>query len=249
MGVVPQRDRRSRPIVDYTYSAVNTDTISSAHQEAMQFGHALDRVLHRIYYASRRYGPPFVIKVDLADGFYRVPLLPADMPALACAFPNRPDEPLLVAIPLLLPMGWVASPPLFCSLTETITDIANDRFKNDPAKLPLHQLTQMADRPDNETPVLSPTPAHPSSLPPTVPVPHHRYPLTGTQHYKPLQYVDVYMDNFIAVAQGHPNLLKRVRTILFETIDQVLRPLHPSDAPIHRKEPISIKKLNKGDAR
>ena len=45
LGVVPQRDRRPRLIVDYSFSSVNADTVPLAPKEAMQFGRALDRVL------------------------------------------------------------------------------------------------------------------------------------------------------------------------------------------------------------
>jgi hypothetical protein len=55
------------------------------------------------------------------------------------------------------------------------------------------------------------------------------------------------MDDFIAIAQGAPSHLEKVRTTLFHTIDEVLRPLHPSDQQSARKEPISVKKLHKGD--
>ncbi|MGH8338032.1 MAG: hypothetical protein ACRETL_14690 [Gammaproteobacteria bacterium] len=60
-----------------------------------------------------------------------------------------------------------------------------------------------------------------------------------------MQYVDVYVDDFLALAQGSPR--RQLRCLLFHTIDTVLRPLVPSDGP-HRKEPISVKKLLKGDA-
>jgi len=52
-GVVPQRDRRPRTIVDYTFSNVNQDTAQLSPTAAMQFGKALHRLLHRI-----RFAPP-----------------------------------------------------------------------------------------------------------------------------------------------------------------------------------------------
>lgn len=41
LGVVPQRDRRPRLIVDYSYSGVNHETVRLAPPEAMQFGRTL----------------------------------------------------------------------------------------------------------------------------------------------------------------------------------------------------------------
>jgi hypothetical protein len=45
MGVVPQRDRRPRVIVDYSFFGVNAETVKLAPREAMQFGKALEQIL------------------------------------------------------------------------------------------------------------------------------------------------------------------------------------------------------------
>lgn len=45
LGVVPQRDRRPRLIVDYSFSGVNDDTVRLAPKEAMQFGRTLQRLM------------------------------------------------------------------------------------------------------------------------------------------------------------------------------------------------------------
>ena len=68
--------------------------------------------------------------------------------------------------------------------------------------------------------------------------------------------VEVFVDVFIALAQDHkgtgkkgrqrvPNS-RRVRCILLHGIDDVFRPLDKRDIP-HRREPVSLKKLRKGD--
>ena len=80
---------------------MNQETTPNAPQEAMQFGRAFERLLHKIHHSNRRFGQVFMIKVDLADGFYRVPLATADLPTLAVAFPSLPQEPPLVAVPSL----------------------------------------------------------------------------------------------------------------------------------------------------
>ena len=56
------------------------------------------------------------------------------------------------------------------------------------------------------------------------------------------------MDDFLGLSQGHPGLRERVRSTIFHSIDDVLRPNCPSDNE-HRKEPISLSKLAKGDAK
>jgi hypothetical protein len=69
LGVVPQRDRRPRLIVDYTFSNVNGNTLQWAPREAMQFGRALQQVLTALVHADPRYGPVHMAKIDVADGF------------------------------------------------------------------------------------------------------------------------------------------------------------------------------------
>ena len=137
-GVVPQRDRRPRWIVDYTWSEVNQETLPLAAVEAMQFGHALDRLLREILLADPAHGPVQMMKVDLSDGFYRVNLNIDDIPKLGVAFPTKPGEEQLVAFPLVLPMGWKNSPPIFSTVTETIADIANQHIQAPTSPRPHH---------------------------------------------------------------------------------------------------------------
>jgi hypothetical protein len=72
--MVPQHDRQPRLIVDYSFSDVNADTpVSLApSKKAMQFGPALQHVFSTIVHADRQYGPVYMSKIDIADGFYRV---------------------------------------------------------------------------------------------------------------------------------------------------------------------------------
>jgi hypothetical protein len=130
MGVVPQRDRRPRIIVDYSAYGLNAETVKLAPREAMQFGKALERILQAIVDADPTFGPVQMIKVDIADGFYRVWLNVHDIPKLAVALPTLHGEEPLVALPLVLPMGWTESPPYFCATTETVADITNRRLAN-----------------------------------------------------------------------------------------------------------------------
>lgn len=144
-GVVPQRDRRPRWICDYTWSGVNPETINLVPREAMQFGRALDRILREILLANPQFGPVYQNKTDLSDGFYRDDLAPDDCPKLGVVFPSRSkEEEPLVAIPLVLPMGWSESPPAFSAITETIADVANDRLRNIAYQPAPHHLDDMA---------------------------------------------------------------------------------------------------------
>jgi hypothetical protein len=61
-------------------------------------------------------------KVDLADGFYRVWLSMRAIPKLAVALLVYEGEEPMVALPLMLPMGWMDSVPYFCLPTETVAN-------------------------------------------------------------------------------------------------------------------------------
>jgi hypothetical protein len=83
----------------------------------MQFGKALTQVLTKIAHADACHRPLRLFKVDIADGFYKI--------HLAVAFPSGLDGTLLVAFPLVLPMGGVKSPPYLSLATEMIADLTN----------------------------------------------------------------------------------------------------------------------------
>ena len=104
---------RPRWICDYSWSNVNADTLPLAAMEAMQFGHALDRILREILLANPAFGPVRLMKVDISDGLYRIDLNVDDIPKLGVVFPTLNGEEPLIAFPLVLPMGWKNSPPIF----------------------------------------------------------------------------------------------------------------------------------------
>jgi hypothetical protein len=124
-GVVPQRERRPRTIIDYTFSGVNAASLPLAPTESMQFGSTLQRILQRIAYANPTFGPVNMLKFDLSDGYYRVRLAPEAALEMAVIIPGDTPTTNLIAIPLSLPMGWALSPPYFCAYTETAADLSN----------------------------------------------------------------------------------------------------------------------------
>ncbi len=259
-GVVPQRERRPRWICDYSWWNINRDTLPLAALEAMQFGHALDRILRELLLADPTLGPIYLIKLDISDGFYRIALNIEDIPKLGVAFPPLPGHEPLIAFPLVLPMGWTNSPPIFSTATETIADLANARLQQ-PGVPPPHHLDTLAESIPSPAPV---APTNMSSLPPVVRDP------SLPRSTRPLSYTDVFVDDFVAAAQdshasdsssctSHASNIsnldshasdisnrRRVRRILLHAIDDVFRPLTPSDPP-ERREPVSVKKLKQGD--
>jgi hypothetical protein len=130
MSVVPQRARRPRLIVDYSCFDLNRETLKLARKEAMQFGKALKRMLAQIVAANPVHGPVQLIKVNIADGFYRVWLNLANTPKLAASISSLKGKEPLLASPLVLPMGWTQLPPCSRAATETVTDVANHRARN-----------------------------------------------------------------------------------------------------------------------
>ena len=202
LGVVPQRGRRPRIIVDYSFWGVNAETVKLSPVEAMQFGRALEQLLFRIRHANPRFGPTYMAKTDLADGFYRLWLAARGIPNLGVVFPTEADEEPLVAFPLALPMGWVESPPYFCTATETVADLANAVPTN--LTLPPHPLEHLADTPPPalELPPTSldaPYGPRPIPLPVTLP---SLAPLKA-----PVLYHDIYVDDYLSLAQGTPRRL------------------------------------------
>ena len=239
-GVVPQRGRRPRWIGDYSWSGVNQETVPLFAGKAMQFGHALERILREILLANPSHGPVHLTKTDLSDGFYRVNLNAEDAPKLGLVFPTRPGREKLVAIPLVAPMGWKNSPPVFSAATETIADLANARLRSPDYEPTSHALDDLA---EDVAPACARPPRPWPNTKSAVAVPRERDPsLPGDT--PPLQYADIFVDDFISLAQRP--FLRRVRRALLHAVDDVFRPLDADDNP-SRREPVSLKKLRQGD--
>ena len=121
---------------------MNQDTIPLVPQESLQYGRAFDRFIRHILLADKRYGPVFLSKCDLSDEYYRLGLCIQDCPQLALSFPAKFHNDPLVAIPIVLPMGWKNSGPAFCAATETIADLANAKVATNQSRKP-HPLNQI----------------------------------------------------------------------------------------------------------
>lgn len=247
IGVVPQHDRRPRTIVDYSFYDVNDETVPLAPAESMQFGKALDRLLWKIHQADSRHGPVYISKADMADGFYRLHTQLHSIPALGVAFPSAPDGTRLVAFPLAMPMGAGPSPPFFCSVTETVADMTNaatkqHEYRNLDTPHPLEPLAETPPAPEDPS-TAGGVGTHPDKILESQPLP----PKPHKPRRKPLAYTDVFVDDFIQLVQGSRSRRRKLRRLLYKYVDKVFRPLDPSD-PSSRQQPISEKKLRKGDA-
>jgi hypothetical protein len=165
----------------------------------------------------------------------------ATIPSLGALLPTYSGEEPLVEFPLILLMGWVDSPNYLCAVTETAADLANARFSMNNLSTMPHRLAPLAE--SKPPPVEQCQNPRPSAVGSVAPPPTRS---RGPRQQR-LNYVDVYMDDFLHATQLPLKERSQARDTLFECIDQVLRPLAPTDNP-NRKEPISTKKLQKGDA-
>jgi hypothetical protein len=226
-GVVPQRERRPRPIMDYSFNGVNQSSLPIAPMQAMQFGHCLQRVLQRIAYCNPLYGPPLLAKLDLADGYYRVPLSQEASLELAVVLPADGLAEPLIGLPLSLPMGWSFSPPYFCAFTETIADLSNHRGGHLTTDHPYRHIIQTCAN----------TPSLPLTFDPAAILPYN-----PNLPASPIAYTDVYLDDFMVVAQP-PRHLTTMNTLL-QAVHSVF--CDSSDSP--RRVVVSQSKVEKGDA-
>jgi len=163
-------------------------------------------------------------KVNLADGYYRVPLSAPAALNLAVVLPSSRRCPLL-ALPLVLPMGWRDSPPYFCMVTETIADQTNNGSRPHVSEHSQEPAAAALDIPAFDQPFFSPLPPH-------------------LLAQRPLQYTDVYIDDFMLLCQlRSPAMALRRR--LFHHIDTAFRPNTIEDLSRDppRKTAISQKKL------
>ena len=174
----------------------------------MQFGNALDCILREILLSNPDLGPVSLMKIDISDRFYRVNLNIDDIPKLGVVFPTEPGQEPLVALPLVLPMGWKNSPPVFSTVTETIADLTNQRIQDPTFRPPEHHLDVMSESVASPDPSASDTPSAAPSTSPSltspVEIPVSRDPSLP----KPttcLGYVDIFVDDFMALAQGRLN--------------------------------------------
>jgi hypothetical protein len=120
-------------------------------------------------------------------------------------------------------MGWAESPPNFCAFTETITDIVNTPH------LPPTKPHPLLSRSQQHAPALTPAFTQDAIV-------------LGHASQKPLAYTDMYIDDFMVIAQrpAHTPLLNK----LLHSIDTVFH-----DPPnTLRRHVISLKKIDAGDA-
>jgi len=219
-AVKEERKRKPRLLCDHSWYPVNKDTVAHAPAEAMQFGGALQRILRLIRSANPAHGPVYLAKYDIKDGFYRLALDPLQCLRLSIILPKYDDEPQLVAVPMACTMGWVQSPPTFCAMSETATDLINDRIDSPDYEPPPHRLDNLVttgDHWDPEPMLKGPEDSASDARlqehcqPPRSSPETERAPPSNLLADRPVGATDVYMDDFIQAYQGAPSHLLRAR--------------------------------------
>ena len=230
IAMIPHKSRQFRAILDLSFPiklsngtivpSVNDATTKTAPRGAInQIGHSLQRIIHA-FATSDPDAKIFMAKWDIKDGFWRLDCEEGQEWNFCYVLPKPQGEPIQLVVPTSLQMGWIESPPYFCTASETARDVAEQYLQRPLNSLPNHKfLDRTLQHEDiNSLPELSST---------------------------PLKFVlEVYMDDYIGLAI--PTSLHQLRhfsnAVMFGIHD-----VFPPDTTNNNNDPISTKKLDKLD--
>jgi hypothetical protein len=243
LAVVPQIGRRGRMILDLSFDvrqpkpkgsrkmgpvlqhSVNKTTNVVVPEIPVR---ALGTVLPKLFRFMAATPPQQVIhfsKIDLSDGFWRL-ITSHDAAYNFCyVLPAAPgDGPPHIVVPSALQMGWKQSPAAFCAATETGRDIIQG-YIDKRTTLPSHPMEAFM------------TPARPAKK-------------QSLDSDMPSQATYVYVDDFIlaAVEDSSGTRLANIARAALHGIHSIF-PSPTVTGHANGKDPISQKKLDKGDAR
>src|SRR5210317_324979 len=128
LALVPHKSRKFRAILDLSFRlrlesgavapSVNETSEKVAPQAACeQLGHVLNRIIHAFAEADED-AKVFMAKFDVKDGFWRLNCAAGEEWNFAYVMPQAPGEPIRLVVPTSLQMGWIESPPFFCTASE-----------------------------------------------------------------------------------------------------------------------------------
>jgi hypothetical protein len=256
LAVVPQRNRRGRMILDLSFAVrARRNNKKGAHRGQTNRGRKRQRRKHdddiiqaSVNDTTTRLAPDVPVKelgnvlprlldfmatvpaeehihfskLDLADGYWRMIVTREERWNFSYVMPARPGEELMVVVPSALQMGWNESPAFFCATTETVRDVSQ-MWIDHGTELPAHKMESLVE----------------PTLPP-------RQSTKGSSH----QWSGVYVDDHImaAVEDSTGTLLRRTARATLHAIHSVFTA--PGATTMEgAKDPISEKKLHKGDGR
>ena len=132
-------------------------------------------------------------------------------------------------------MGRVESPPQFCAVTETVVDLSYTSLREKTQRLHTpHQLDQVS------VSTVYGIDIHISG--------HLKINKNLVVESKGvLAYIDIFVDDFLGITQGNKARQEEVKRTLLHLLDDVLRPLSPTNLPT-RQDSASLKKMKQGDS-
>ena len=229
LALVPHKSRAFRAILDLSFrlrlrdgshiKSVNETSEKTAPSAACdQLGHVLRRIIYAFAEADED-AKIFMAKYDIKDGFWRLDCAEGEEWNFAYVLPQEAGQPVRLVVPSSLQMGWIESPPFFCTASETSRDVAEDYVETPIGSRPAHKFEHYAKG----------DPAY-DALP--------------KQATGPLKYlVEVYVDDFIPLAiPASQEQLDHVTRAVMEGIHDVF-PADDND----ETDPIALKKLKKKD--
>ena len=149
VACIPQVGRRGRIILDLSFpvfqevdgvvtatqaSVNDTTALQAPSVPVKQIGKVLPNILQ--YMRDTPAGLHILFsKLDLSDGFWRLIVHGTDCYNFAYVLPQAAGEPTRIVVPSAVQMGWVESPSLFCTVTESARDLAQ-HFVDNKVELP-----------------------------------------------------------------------------------------------------------------
>ncbi len=161
-------------------------------------------------------------KWDIKDGFWQMDCAVGEEWNFTYVLPQEEGKPITLVVPTSLQMGWVKSPPYFCTAMETARDISMDYIETEINSLPLHKFEHYVVRASEFA---------------TLPMMAHDK--QGCFLYMVEVYVDDFMSLVIPVSQEQ---LHHVGNAVMHGIHDVFPP-----DEIDSNNPILEKKLGKGE--
>jgi hypothetical protein len=126
-------------VITITQDSMNDTTVLQAPSASVkEIGRVLPHLVH--YMRDTPAGLHILFcKLDISNGFWRFIVREEDSFNFAYVLPQREGEPVRIVVPLAVQMGWVESPPLFCTVTESAQDLTQHLVDTN-VDLPLHLL-------------------------------------------------------------------------------------------------------------
>jgi hypothetical protein len=210
--------------------AVNNTTVPLVPRRPVrEIGKVLPRVFK--FMASRPEGQTILLsKVDLSDGFWRILVKEAAQWNFCYVMPDPPGAPVRIVVPSALQTGWMESPQYFCTATKTGWDFIQ-WLVDQKIDCPPHPLERFMLPQDLV-----------GTIGPDKPVP-------SNEADKGASAINIYLDDYIlaVVEDAARTLLRRITRATLYGVHSIFPP--PEITEHERgKDPISVKKLEKGDA-